>query len=109
MLSTDESLRLRGAHDLAWRDYRRRRNVLLALYIGMLPGVIIIDQLTSRWGRSDTAFYLGVAVLFALFAVAHLRLALFPCPNCGRAFFFRWWGYNALVKYCVHCGHKKWT
>jgi hypothetical protein len=92
----------------AWQDYRKRRFVFLALFLGSFPGVFVIAVPLNILFRSQLPFYvIAVGWIFLTFIV-YLRFALFPCPQCGHPYFSRWWYYNPLANSCVHCGLSKW-
>lgn len=93
----------------AWSAYRKKRWVVVLVFLGFLPIGFPLAVALSRLSGSGSAFYM-VAFGWALaLVVVYVRLAFFPCPRCGKAYFSRWWYYNPLSGACVHCGLPKWS
>jgi hypothetical protein len=107
-----------GAHpdySAAWRDYRRRRFISLALALSYLPGAMAIFlavglPLTALTGIHPDyfGFAIGVSWMIAL-VIAGIRLQTFSCPRCRKWFFATWWYRNPFARKCVHCGLPKWA
>lgn len=64
----------------------------------------------SITGRTESSAAAAVFVVawFLLLATAWLRLLLWRCPRCGRAFFFAKGYRNPFARRCMHCGLPKW-
>jgi len=99
----------------AWRDYRRRRLVFWAVFLGYVPGVMLILfavglPLSALSGIKPDYFAYPVAGAWMLaFLIASVRLSWFRCPCCHKWFFATFWYHNPLAQECVHCGLPKWA
>lgn len=91
-----------------WADYKRRKRMFLWLFAACLPvGILAVYCLNTGTARVITAILTLLWV--TLFSIATIRLQLFPCPNCGKPFSFKYINNLPLfVKSCVHCGVRKW-
>lgn len=77
----------RNSFEAAWRDLKRRRNLVLVLAAGLVPGTLLAGVI-ARVANPGFRLAQSVAVLWALAVViAYFRMMLFRCPNCGREFF----------------------
>lgn len=92
-----------------WAGYRNRRRLFWIAFIGFLPGVAALG-LSLNWlsGSSHPATIVAV-VWMVFFAITVIRLNGFPCPNCGKPFFHRFFVQNPLSRRCMHCGWPKWV
>jgi hypothetical protein len=88
-----------------WREYRTRRNLSLFAALGFVPFVYLLIRATVwLFGTAIPAFF--VAFGWVIFAwIAGRRFIDFKCPRCGNLFFAdsKWWGYNTMVRKCLHC------
>lgn len=93
----------------AWRDYKRRRNVVLISFLGFMPFCFVISQLAD-------ILHLDNKVVFALcvcwlwgFPLSATIWAQWPCPRCGKPFAVKNWFFvnQFTVAKCVHCGLTK--
>src|SRR5215469_8982906 len=88
-----------------WREYRRRRNLSLFAFIGFVPFVFLLAQVSIWLFRTATpAFIVGFGwMIFAV--IAGNWFIRFKCPRCANPFFAdsKWWGYNTMVRKCLHC------
>jgi hypothetical protein len=88
-----------------WREYRRRRNLSLFAALGFLPFTFLLIKATVwLFGTATPAFVVGFG--WAVFAaIAGNWFIRFKCPRCGNPFFAdsKWWGYNTMVRKCLHC------
>jgi len=88
-----------------WREYRRRRNLSLLAFLGFVPFVFLLAQVTIRlFGTPAPAFFVGFGWM-VLAGVAGNWFITFKCPRCGKPFFAdsKWWGHNTTVRQCLHC------
>jgi hypothetical protein len=92
-----------------WKSLQRRERVGIGLWLGYLPGTIVLGRVLSNALGSEIA-YLGVALvwmaacLLVVFWTGSIR-----CPRCGKPF-YRWWGYQgSYARQCAHCGLPKWA
>jgi hypothetical protein len=92
----------------AWRSYKHNRIVLLVLVLGWIPALSILDSAREYLTLSialekhlmDLLMYLWLAALI----IEGYRLAVWPCPNCGRSFRGL---LPFLPKQCRYCSHRR--
>lgn len=87
----------------AWRDLNRRFRVLWILLLACLPGsflpaVLLGGPIPTGVGLVALGLLWGAAI-----AWAGWRVARFPCPRCGLAFFESWLFLKLLRDRCAHC------
>ena len=87
-----------------WSSYRKARLIALLLFFSSVPIAAVADFLQSRFRLPVFLPALVVAVLFAVIIVQSWRLALWPCPSCGKS--FRGWS-PFLPKRCWYCGYTR--
>ncbi len=94
----------------AWRKYRRRARLWLALFVLYVPVVFGVGWLSLRyWHTPNPAFVLAILwMAYTLYVGA--RINLWRCPRCGQCFAGTWW-YNkgVFAKQCVNCGLPKYS
>jgi hypothetical protein len=91
-------------YEAAWIDLRTRTVILLALFLGFVPGVPLISYVLNTVMVVDPLWIAGAWA--AAFAGAGFHRATFPCPHCGK-WFFIWVGFhNPFSRKCMHCGLK---
>ena len=92
----------------AWLDYRTR---LACLVIGVVGLVLwaggIAGALRTIWS-SDAELQVVAAAWLTGCLWALVRLALFPCPYCGKWFHMTLWTANPITSECLNCGFAKW-
>src|ERR1700733_11791510 len=90
----------------SWREYRKRRNLVLFRFLGYLPvgGVIAF---TVRAFGSEIPGMVTAFSWMVFGAVAGIRFQFFSCPRCGKPFVVKWWYSNIFARPCVHCGLPK--
>jgi hypothetical protein len=95
------------SHPDPWDDYRRRRRLWWYSVLGFVPvmagAVLVAPSARARW--TVPAIALGWV---ACYVIASVRLGVFPCPRCRKAFAGAWWAHNPFVGRCVRCGLSKW-
>jgi hypothetical protein len=91
----------------AWLDYRARLTVLVVGVVGLVVWVGGIDSLGARFASEAALDALAAAWLTGCVG-ALVRLALFPCPYCGKWFHMTTWNANPITSECLHCGFAKW-
>jgi ribosomal protein L37E len=89
-------------YQAAWADLRLRGHIWLAVTLGFVPGVPLLTAAIETIFRVDAFFWIGIAWM-ATFVGAAWHRTTFPCPRCGRAFFFNWFQ-NPFARRCMHCG-----
>ena len=89
-----------------WRGYRALRRTWAALWIGVIPFVLVLAELLEVPSRA-----LGLLILAYCFAVAvvSIRVRAWRCPRCGKPFAQRRWKMASLWdlfpnRPCKHCG-----
>ena len=94
----------------AWRQYKRRGRLWLALFVLYVPVVVGSALLTLKyWHTPNPAFVLAILWMsYTLYLGA--RINLWRCPRCGQCFAGTWW-YNKgiFAKQCVNCGLLKYS
>jgi endogenous inhibitor of DNA gyrase (YacG/DUF329 family) len=106
---------MKADYAAAWRDFRRRRMIFCAVFLGYMPGVLALffvvglplASLTEV--KSDYFFYAIALCWMAALLVTSIRAAHFPCPGCGKRFFATWWSRNPFARKCLHCDLPKWA
>ena len=95
--------------DSPWNSLRRREQVGIGLWLGYIPGVIVLGRPLSRALGSEIA-YLGVALVWmAACLLVVFWTGSFRCPRCGNPF-YRWcWYQGSYARKCAHCGPPKWA
>ncbi len=99
----------------AWREFRKRRLIFWAIFLGYIPGVLIIWiaiglPVSALTGIKPDYFFYPIALCWLfMFLIASLRVGLFRCPRCHKWFFATWWYHNPFARKCAHCGLPKWA
>ena len=93
----------------AWRNYRRRRNQFVFVFVGYVPICFAFAYLTTKLFHTTVPGLTFGICWMVLFAVTGLRLQVLPCPRCGEAFFAKWFYHNIFARRCVHCGLPKYS
>jgi predicted RNA-binding Zn-ribbon protein involved in translation (DUF1610 family) len=95
-----------------WQEYRRLRNLTLAVTISMFL-LAVISATAERFIPSGLTRLVVLSVfgtsVFSMTIVAWMRVEAWRCPRCGRSFVSRWrskWGVF-FVKQCANCGLEK--
>src|ERR1700746_3977459 len=88
-----------------WREYRKRRNLALMAFLGFVPIIAIAMASNAFFGTPTPAFILALPWMVFVAAAGNWFIR-FKSPRCGEHFFAdsRWWGYNTVVRRCLHCG-----
>ena len=94
---------------IAWNTYRNRRTVFVCLFLGYLPGALIISLISVAIKKPDVLLLPFALVWMVAYALAGRWMAYFPCPRCGLPFFYKGWMYTPWSKECLHCSWKKWN
>jgi hypothetical protein len=78
-------------------------------FIGYLPVVAVVGM-SLNWvvGSEHPAIVLAIAWM-GFVAFACIRMSSFPCPRCGKPFFYRGFARNPLVQRCMRCDWPKWV
>ena len=80
----------------SWSEYRKRRNVVLFLFIGYVPVVFGVGVLSDRLFSTFTPAFVLAFVWMAFLVIASNLSLRFPCPRCGKWFFAKWWYYKRV-------------
>ena len=87
-----------GAYREPWKEYRRRRNLFLAVFLGYVPIGVAFGLMTQRVYGSSVPSVVVAIVWIGLLLATLVRCALWPCPQCGKPYSSTW------SKACQHCG-----
>ena len=93
----------------SWDNYRKRRAVLIGLFLSYIPSAILIATVASRMNLSIQLVVPFAIVWLVAFLLAAHWIAYFPCPHCGLTFFYQRWRYAPWSQACLHCSTEKWT
>ena len=95
------------SYPAAMSNYTRRRNVLWATAVALVPAVLLAGMPLDRLFQSSApSAVVGLAALVTLFRAAH-RLRQWRCPRCGETFHERGLTGNPFARRCMHCGLAK--
>jgi hypothetical protein len=86
-----------------WREYRRRRNLSLFAFLGYVPIIAVLAIVCDRLFGSATPAFIAAFGWMVFAVIAGNWFIRFRCPRCGLPFFAKWWGYNTMVRKCLHC------
>ena len=93
----------------AWDSYRNRRAVLVCLFVGYLPGAIVISFVFAANKKPEVLVIPFALAWIVAYVLAGHWIAYFPCPRCGMPFFYKRWMYAPWSKKCLHCSWSKWS
>ena len=100
---------MKATYEPQWREYRKRRTILLIILATYIPGVFLFALLLQRLLRSDTAtsivaFRLDIGIWSRSVASQHMALSeVRKVVSCEMA------TGNPLTGRCLHCGLPKWA
>ena len=86
-----------------WLALKHRFRVLWCLLLGALPCVFLLGHLFNAVLGQYAALAVVGLLWFAATFWAGARVASFPCPRCGKAFFESWYFFKMLRRNCAHC------
>lgn len=89
-----------------WRDYHRRRWLLLA---GVLGGLAVFAGSfpVAKAFQSERPLYVGLALFLGAAAAGSAPLFRFPCPRCGEPFIHNGKRRDIFARRCLHCGQPR--
>jgi hypothetical protein len=96
-------------YEVEWQDLRRRIRLFWIVWLGYLPGVLLIAFVLHKMspGLSDRAVpWIAGAWMIAFVSGSFYRTA-FRCPRC-REWYFWGWIQNPFRRKCGHCGLRRW-
>jgi hypothetical protein len=85
-----------------WADLRRRTRIFWIIFLGYIPGVVILNLLAGLIAPSLTPMWIAVPWMGAFMAAGIYR-ALFRCPRCHKRFFYKGWYSSQFIRNCLHC------
>lgn len=88
------------------REYRKRNLVFWGLFLGFLPGVLIIAIPLGRRLNSNQVAGTIIVVWFIAALIAAVWRLSWKCPRCSKSFYSKWWYNNAFTTKCVNCGFR---
>jgi len=89
-------------HEDARREYLKRTVVLVGVFLGFVPGVLLVSTFGKFIGFPELGGIAGIAGMLA-FVGSILWHNNWRCPRCKKTFFWKWWRGNAFASKCVHC------
>lgn len=90
-----------------WDDYRKRNRIVIALFVGYIPGVALLAIPLVKFLKSEIPFYIIALSWMVAIGWAWIRLILFRCPRCGDRFMMNKYFVVASGKKCPYCGLQK--
>jgi hypothetical protein len=99
-----------GPYSSGWRDYRRRRRLVLLCWASPLLWFPLYALLAAAVGSGAHSLFPVFSVLsLGGFGCGGLWLTAWRCPRCERPYFRRGLSSNAFARRCMHCGLKRWA
>jgi hypothetical protein len=92
-----------------WEPYRRTRRMGLFLFLGYVPGVVIIGYPLSKLFGSQIPFEVVAICWFTTLGVFAIWHRTFRCPRCHNRFFIKTFYRNDFARKCLHCGLPLWA
>ncbi|HEU4714985.1 MAG TPA: hypothetical protein VFS76_25720 [Pyrinomonadaceae bacterium] len=92
-------------YELAWREFLKRNLVFWGLFVGFVPGMVLISEVGRKYGVSEAFGFAGFAWMAAVIVAAIWRMS-WKCPRCRKRFYYKWWYGNSFALKCVHCGFR---
>lgn len=94
-----------GSYSAAWRQYRTRRRLAILSGISFLLVPPLVGRIMGSGRPSEGIVGFLILGLLVLTIIQGWRVALWPCPKCGKAFR----GTAPFPKCCRHCGLPIWS
>jgi hypothetical protein len=82
----------------AWHNYVARRNLVVVLFVGLVP----LGALIARLKLSEIVSMSVLAGWIAVYLAGAWWLTQWKCPRCGKTFANRLW-----TPRCISCGLSK--
>jgi len=92
-----------GDWQAAWADYRRRRQQVWMAQLGGFSILAMGTAFLNGQSASEPRFLALCGACAAGIVITRIRLAVFRCPNCGRAFITAWRINVPFRNRCRHC------
>lgn len=89
-----------------WKELRRVQSIFFMLCLLFAPGVFVLGIAFDKLFAASTPTFLVAVAWMVLIGFFGFRLALWPCPRCGRPFMLRW---GLFAKRCPNCKLPKWA
>lgn len=107
--STRASTPHKGAYTAQWLEYRKRNTLFWLVFLGFMPGVLLIGIPLSRLLNVDNVAGLVAIIWMVAFVITGNYRAFWRCPRCRKPFFHKWWYHNFFARKCVHCKLPKYA
>ena len=75
-----------GAYSQHWPAYTRHRLLSVCLLVGWIPATRLTDMLLAHFHLPSFLLWIFLIVWILLTFIEVGRLALWPCPSCGKPF-----------------------
>jgi hypothetical protein len=90
------------SYSLAWREYRKRQILAASVMAAFIVVPLVAGSMTGEGYWRDRIIGLLFIVLMFAVVVFGLRLAVWPCPRCGKPF-------RGFSDRCRHCQLALWS
>src|SRR5215831_11587385 len=88
-----------------WIESKRRARTYWLFLLSCIPLLAVALFVM----RSIYGVIVGMLLFVAALSWLCWRWVLWPCPRCGRPYFYKFpWG-NVYRRKCAHCGLEKWA
>jgi hypothetical protein len=97
-------------YGLAWRDYRKRRNLAILGLVWFFVGPVLLLRVLGH-ARLGSGWFFAALLTSGVVAVAPIVwLGQFRCPRCGGSFTLKGpWAQNIFARKCEQCGLAKYS
>jgi len=99
------NLQKQDSYSVRWKEYRTRRLLAILFAIAFLVAPPLIGKVLGNGRSSQEVVGILLVTLLILTVVQGWRVAIWPCPKCGKAFR----GTAPFPKSCRHCGLPIWS
>ena len=95
------------AYSAQWKEYDRRVHLIGWVWLAIIPTIALIGCPLSYFLDSVAPIFVSILLWWVavLLAIGHRNN--WPCPRCGKAFFWAGTHRNMFAAECVHCGLPK--
>jgi len=91
----------------AWKLYKRLKLQLLLMFLGIIPVGRAVDIASLKILHSEIPYAVLMLIYFIILFATGCRVAMWPCPKCGKPFLGGWFHYDRFSRTCLRCGLPK--